>query len=294
MRRSGVLVKVRPMSRWVITHEGELFHYWSPILRGKLFSRSLQEQDFVPLLRNLGFIGLQQGPRGIGINFRPATISPVALAALGYWMCDHSPTRLWLTILEPGQCVELYTSIGRALERIEALIDEHHGAARNSFFKKPIALGAMPTPALGSLFAAWKRSGSDSDFSSLRELLRHELADRYVLLRPDTEAARFVIADAGTGLRIPDANWAKAQVGHPVTDMPDKAYGEWVSETFRSVLVAGKPQLDRVEAKIYWPRTGRVLRRYTRLILPVQDHGYSRLLSANEPASGIDGRLEAA
>jgi hypothetical protein len=289
------MVKVRPMSRWIITDEGELFHYSSPILRGKLFVRSLQEQDFVPLLRNLGFIGLQQGPRGIGINFRPTTVSPAALAALGYWMCDHLPTRLWLIILEPGQCVELYTSIGRALERIETLMDERRGAAaRGSFSKEPIALKAMPTSALGSLFVAWRRFGPGSEFSSLRELLRLQLADRYVLLRPDTEAARFVIADAGTGLRIPDANWARAQIGHPVTDMPDKAYGEWVSETFRSVLVAGEPQLDAVEAKIFWPRTGRVLRRYSRLILPVQDGGCARLLSANEPAGGINGRLEAA
>lgn len=278
------------MSRWIIDGDGEVLHLYSPRLRSKLHVRTLLEQDHVPLLRNLGYIGLHQTAQGTSISLRPATVSPVALAALSYWIYDHAPARLLLAILEPGHCLELYSCLARALARIEALFDACQGRL---FHRRGLSLDQVPAP-LEDVFAAWRVAGPASDFAELQVLLQREPAGRYLLSQPDIDAGRFVIREAGVGLLIPDPAWASSQLGRSIADVPDKAYGRWASEVYQTVLARSAPQLDHIEAKIYWPRIGRLQHRYTRLILPVRDRGRPMLLTVNYSPGGVGGRLEAA
>ena len=218
----------------VIDDDGEVLHYFSPRLRNKLRVRTLHEQDRLPLLRNLGFIGLREGLQGASVSFRPSTVSPVALAALGYWLKDHAPSRLLLIILEPGHCHELYSSLDRGWARIDALTNAYQ---RDNFFcRQTVSPSAIPTP-LAQVFSAWKDSGAASDFASLRSLLEHEHAGQYLLVQPDVECARFIIRQVGAGLRIPDPAWANIQVGRSIVEVPDTAYGQWVSEAYKSALL---------------------------------------------------------
>ena len=113
-------------------------------------------------------------------------------------------------------------------------------------------------------------------------------------MRPDLEAGHFIIEQTGSGLRIPDPAWAKAQIGRSVAEAPDKAYGQWVTQAYKSVLMQNLPQLDHIDARIYWPRLGRLHHRYDRLLLPVRDRGQPMLLSINNSAGGVRGDVEAA
>jgi hypothetical protein len=45
----------------------------------------------------------------------------------------------------------------------------------------------LPAQSFGALFEAWKKAGPDVPFSQLRDVLSRDLADRFVLLRPDVE-----------------------------------------------------------------------------------------------------------
>lgn len=279
------------MGWWLIDDEGEILHFFSPRLRNKLRVKTLHEQDHLPLLRNLGFIGLQEGKQGASISFRPSTVSPVALATLSYWVKDSVPSRLLLVVLEPGHCPEIHSPIGLGLARIGALIDAYR---RDDLFRRQAVSPSAIPASLAQVFSAWRVCGAASEFSSLRNLLEHEPAGRYLLVQPDVEGGRFVIQQTGAGLRVPDPGWAKVQVGRSIAETPDKAYGEWVSEAYQSALRQDTPQLDHVEAKIYWPRLGRLQHRYDRLILPVRDRGRPMLLSVNNSPGGIRGHFEAA
>ena len=157
------------MDWWVIDDEGEVLHFSSPRLRSKLRVRTLHEQDRLALLRNLGFIGLREGSQGASVSFRPATVSPVALATLSYWLNDFAPSRLLLIVLEPGHCLELYSSIGRGLARIDALIKTYRC---DSFFRRQAVSPSAVPASLAQVLAAWRISGAASDFASLRNLLR--------------------------------------------------------------------------------------------------------------------------
>jgi hypothetical protein len=279
------------VSSWVIDDDGEILHFFSPRLRTKLHIRVLQAEDRQPLLRNLGFIGVRKTPQGVSISFRPSTVAPVAVASLSYWLNDTVPSRFLLTVLEQGHCIELHSSLAECLERISQLVDQFR---RNGFFgQRRVAPDIIPT-SLAQVFSAWKVLGDASDFASLRSLLEREPAGRYLLVRPDQEGGRFIIQQTGSGLRIPDPAWAKAQIGRSIADVPDKAYGQWVTHAYKSVFVQGRPQLDHIDAKIYWPRLGRLHHRYDRLLLPVRDRGQPVLLSINNSSGGVRGDVEAA
>jgi hypothetical protein len=282
---------VRIVSSWIIDDDGEILHFHSQRLRTKLRVRFLQQQDHIPLLRNLGFIGLRATPHGACISFRPSTVGHVAVASLSYWLNDTAPSRFLLTVLEKGYCVELHASLADCLERINGLIDDFR---RDALFHQRDVSPARVPASLAEVFSAWKASAGRCDFTSLRSLLEREPAGQYLLVRPDKECGRFIIEQTGSGLRIPDPAWAKAQIGRSIADVPDKAYGHWVTEAYKSVLIQDRPQLGHIDAKIYWPRLGRLHHRYDRLLLPVRDRGMPMLLSINNSSGGVRGDVEAA
>ena len=195
------------------------------------------------------------------------------------------------TYSSPGRGIELHSPLGRGLARIEALTDAYR---RDCFFRRHAISPNVDPPPLAQVFSAWKVRGTASDFASLRHVLEREPAGQYLLVQPDMEGGRFVIEETGAGLRIPDPGWARAQIGRPIAEAPDTAYGRWVSEDYKFVHLQGRPRLDHVEAKIYWPRLGRLQHRYDRLILPVQHRGRPMLLSVNNSAGGVRGDVKAA
>jgi hypothetical protein len=66
-----------------------------------------------------------------------------------------------------------------------------------------------------------------------------------------------------------------------------------VSEAYLSVLRTGRPSLNDVSARIYWPRAGRLLYEYRRMILPcVDSDGHPLLLGASITAVRLRASLE--
>ena len=60
-------------------------------------------------------------------------------------------------------------------------------------------------------------------------------------------------------------------IGEKVEDLPDKEYGEWVSEFYKSVAATGRPRFDRVTATMQYdgePGRPRRVVSYERLLLP--------------------------
>src|SRR5260370_30418486 len=56
-------------------------------------------------------------------------------------------------------------------------------------------------------------------------------------------------------------------IGGKVQDQPDKTYGQWVSQFYKSVASTGQPRYDYVTAAIERP-PGTYTTRYERLLLP--------------------------
>jgi hypothetical protein len=278
--------------RQIIDDEGEIFDSLSRRLQLKLYDYRVQEDDGLPLLRNLGFIDLRQHAGGVLVSFRPRTVSQVAFVALNYWLWDNPPSRIILRILEDGICDEMHSSRIAAVRRMQALIDDHQRPASGLFQKEAVSLEQLPAgSALHRALQTWQGLGAARKW---HQYWRH-LTPRFVLLKPDADAGSLVIQAAGPGLRIPDRSWAYNQVGRRMNDLPDQAYGRWVCDSYRSVLARREPQLEAVDAMIDWPRNGRVRSEYVRLILPVlDDDGAMALLGVSDTTDGLDRDRNAA
>ena len=75
----------------------------------------------------------------------------------------------------------------------------------------------------------------------------------------------------GEGHRWIGGQYRLQGVGERVENMPDKEYGEWVTEFYKSVARAGQPRYDLIDGTIrYEDETGKPERvcRYERLLLP--------------------------
>jgi hypothetical protein len=249
------------------------------------------------LIDNLGFVALSWKVRSAcTIRLRPALASPTGLAAALYALADLAPTRI--VISHPSEACgnELFADLGRAIARIEELV----AAAREAtvppaFLKRELALNALleTSGPLSTLLQRWVDGDMAYDPAKHRELLYGELHGRFMVVEPDADCHRLIIADIGPGFVVYDEPWLRIARGLPIEHQPDYAYGCWARDVFERVLESERPCVDDIDAMIARPRLNDHVRaRYRRLVLPYR-HGPSGtpcLLSASIVDVGIDLR----
>jgi hypothetical protein len=239
------------------------------------FRRSLvvpeSEPHFVPhVVKSLGLISTVLRRGSVIVTFRPRTVSPVAFASLLYWLSDEPPHRICLALLDGRPRHELYGSFEHVLERLHRLIEARHEQDQPLFTASAVSPGAVTE---GSLFRRllvnWERSNKHLSWRNLSDEVDRRVDRRFGAVRSCKEPSDLVIERIW--LRILDPEWLASARGMRLAVMPDRSYGRWVSEAYLSVLRSGRPQVDDVSAKIYWPQTGRLPCEYRRLILPCID-----------------------
>jgi hypothetical protein len=101
--------------------------------------------------------------------------------------------------------------------------------------------------------------------------VNHQLLSRMMIIgvkqRNHDPVWRFI----GEGHQWIGGQYRLQGVGERVVNMPDKDYGEWVTEFYKSVARAGQPRYDLIDGSIrYEDEHGRPEKaiRYERLLLP--------------------------
>jgi hypothetical protein len=281
----------------IFDNQGKVLQADSLELRRSLFYPENEPDFALQLLKNLGFIGAERRGESAVVTFRPQTMSPVAVASLLYWLSDDPPDRIRLAILDDRPSNEEYGSFEQVLERLHHLVERRQEQEQPLFTARALSPEAVSE---GSPFrwvlARWEQSNKRLCPRTFSEEVDRWFEGRFWVFRPGKVPSELVIEHVGTGLRIPDNLWhAFAARGTRLADIPDPSYGRWVSEAYLSVLRTGRPELDDVTAKIYWPHSGRVRYEYRRLILPcIDSDGHPFLLGASVTAARLRSSLDAA
>jgi hypothetical protein len=117
----------------------------------------------------------------------------------------------------------------------------------------------------------WRISFGEFDSSIISLAVTHHLLSRLIIvgIRPNRSEPtwRFI----GDGHKWIGSNYHFGGIGQNVRNMPDRDYGDWVAEYYKSVAMARQPRYDLITAAIrYEDEDGRPvrLRRYERLMLP--------------------------
>ena len=286
------------MSR-IIDDRGAWWNATDRGLRAALHLEDIRGDVRPVLIGNLGFIGVSCREPGVIVRFRPRTVSRAALGALFYWLARRGRERICLSVLLDGRHErhEILPSARAALLRMEALIELELGSsALPSFVARAGTLREMDRGSCFSvLFEHWRTAGGIFDEEAYRPLLARSADERYVLFEPCPGGLGFNIVRAGAGLRIPDKASHRALNGLRLENVADRAYAQWTAGFYRAALDSRQPLYDHIKAAIRWPRSGRIERQYSRLILPcVTKGGRPMLLGISGNLAAPGGHLEAA
>jgi hypothetical protein len=106
----------------------------------------------------------------------------------------------------------------------------------------------------------------------------------------------------GDGFRWTDDTYQLNAIGQRVENQPDKEYGGWVAEFYKSVATTGQPRYDCVTAAIHQPALGKArtaIIRYERLLLPWRTPSEeilvtlsSKMLDEDVAAEGLSSETE--
>jgi hypothetical protein len=256
----------------LIDDRGEKWDDKSPALAQRLGYR---DPDFdVPgyAVRNLGFIHVRQHGEGVRVSLRSQRYSLLSLTSALYVLLERRPRRIVLAVFENEEwSFEMFTSLGAFAERTEDLAAGEPVAGRPRWLAAEKEIDALAQPTLAKVRPVvdlWKANRGRLD-RELHEALRAaDLTHRAVLVRQIPGTSRLIYEHFGAAIKMMRPCEAFAMVGRDVENVPDKAYGAWVAESYAKALSGRRVRLDAIRATLRTSQASTVRVRYDRLLMP--------------------------
>jgi hypothetical protein len=283
---------------------GNLADPGSVRLRRDLSAEALGE-DFVDYaVRNLGYIALSHSaPVGarmsaassVRVRIRPQTASPVAFAALMYWLGDSCATRILVSSYQDHWTHALYGDLIEAKARLIAFMRPSLADRAGDFLSRHTDPDRVdnrdPLIKLVRLAAEYDAPLS---LPRIQPILDHGLQGRYTYVSAASDLKHLIIKTVGSGFAKEATYWLQRSIGTRLEDQPDQAFGAWVADAYRETMRSGRPAIDDVDVIVAWPTDGRRRYTYRRLLVPIKAPGDAfGVLCATLQDRSIDLRVEA-
>ena len=274
---------------WIIDDHGDVWPLESGELRRTLSCDLPLAQSTAYMLKNLGFVLIEETRAGVRVSFRPAVVSGVAAIGLAYWIFDRPFTRAALTMIGNPDIDTIFDSKQDFLKRVFSATEKEEIPESERFVRKTRQIDEIsPNSPLHLAYRAWSLNPIIADEQEFIARWDELLRGRFTLTKSATTRRAPVISHIGSGYTIYEPAWIKMARGHRHEDGPDHRYGRWIGETHRKTLADPRPVLDDVDALLEMPGRDRFRLRYVRLILPFRrPDGEPALLSASE----LDDRI---
>ncbi len=258
---------VTPDGEWVSPNTPEFF---------AALGDSNPDYDAVAFaVKNLGFIKFQVIQRSIvEIELHPHNVELRTLLAVQQQLLSSEVRLFRIKYFDTTWKSEISSTIDGTISRLSELcVPAFTPALTERFLVEPQDFSTLfegEPSQLRPLAQKWRVSFGQFDTSIVPLALRHQLLSRMVIVgvtpREREPRWRFI----GDGHRWM-GEYQFSGVGDLVENMPDKEYGSWVTEFYKSVASSGQPRYDLVTAQLqYEGETGKPRRpvRYERLLLP--------------------------
>jgi len=252
-------------------------------------------------VRNLGFIKFEQIEQSIiEIELHPRNVAFPALLAVQQQILSSQVTLFRIKYLDSSWRSEISSSAEHMIARLAELCAPKYTPPSSDRFTSELkdfaTLFSDHENQWRPLAQKWRVSFGNFDPSVLSIAVKHQFLSRLVIagMRPrDKEPVwRFI----GDGHRWMGQRYQLFGIGEKVANMPDREYGDWVSEFYKSVALSGQPRLDLVNASLrYEDEAGKPRRlvSYERLLLPWKTPSDEVLITLCSRVSGA-GAISAA
>ena len=228
-------------------------------------------------VKNMGFIRFQILDNSIiEIDLHPRNVEVPALLAVQQQLLTSQIKLFRLKYFDVGWKSEIICSAELAVARLSELCAPRFAlSAKERFLVEPQDFSSLFQTEEGPLrliAQKWRMSFGHFDPSVIPFAIKHHqlfslMAIAGVKARGSEPVFRFI----GDGFKWMVSEYQFNGIGEPIANLPpDKDYGAWVSEFYKSVATSGQPRYDIVTAAIHTDRekSKPYLTRYERLLLP--------------------------
>jgi hypothetical protein len=228
-------------------------------------------------VKNLGFIKFQVIRRSIvEIELHPRAVELAALLAVQQQLLSSDVRLFRIKYFDMVWQSEIAPTVEFTISRLSELCaPQYVPANRDRFIVEPKDFRALfddESNPMRSLAQKWRVSFNNFDPSIVPLAMRNQLLSHLGIVgvkpRRQDPVWRFI----GYGHRyLGGGSYLQTGLGEKVADMPDKDYGEWASDFYRSVAESGRPRYDLITTSVqYRNEPGMPWRpvRYERLLLP--------------------------
>src|SRR5215469_10191179 len=254
-------------------------------------------------VKNLGLIKFQILDNSIiEIDLHPRNVEIPALLAVQQQLVTSQVKLFRIRYFDLSWKSEIICSAELAVARLSELCAPKFAlSARDSFLVEPqdyLKLFESEQGPLQLMAQKWRMSFGHFDPSVISFAIKNDLLSRLIIVRVKPPGAEPIFRFIGDGhVNWLDDNYHLHAIGERVADQPDKNYGQWVAQFYKSVASTGQPRYDYVTAAIARP-PGTYTTRYERLLLPWKTPSDEVLVtlssrglrdSASDSASVVDG-----
>jgi hypothetical protein len=227
-------------------------------------------------VKNLGFIKFQVIQHSIiEIELHPRNVELPALLAVQQQLLSSDVKLFRIKHLDNNWHSEILSSAESAIERLSNLCAPAFSPVKTNRFLVEAqdyhTLFDNEECPFRPLAQKWRMSFGVFDPSVISLAVNHQLISRMMIIgvkpRKQEPVFRF-IGDAHLWL---GRSFYANSIGDKVQDQPDKEYGEWVSEFYKSVATTRQPRFDLVTASLQFENEPGAPRRavtYERVMLP--------------------------
>jgi hypothetical protein len=227
-------------------------------------------------VKNLGFIKFQVIERSIvEVELHPRNVELPALLAAQQQLFTSEVKLFRVRYFDTAWQSEISSTAEHTVARLSELCTPAFVPPQHErFVVEPMDFSALfddDRNNLRPLAQKWRMSFGQFDPGVISLAVTHQLLSRMMIIGVRQRSQEPVWRFIGEGHRWIGGQYRLQGVGERVENMPDKEYGEWVTEFYKSVARAGQPRYDLINGKIrYEDETGKPERviRYERLLLP--------------------------
>lgn len=230
-------------------------------------------------VRNLGFVKFQVLDRLVTeIELHPRNVDLRAMLAVERLLFEAGTDLFRIKYLADEWHSEISSSAEHTLTRLRELCAPVFEPAITERFrieqKDPGALfdthAGRATP-LGRMAMKWRVAFGNFDPSVIGVASANGLLPLFTIVGSEKNDGRPILRFIGDAHRWAGDRYRMNGLGQPVEAMPDKEYGGWLTQFYKSVAANHQPRYDKVTAQMeYHAEAGKPRRTvsYERLLLP--------------------------
>lgn len=226
-------------------------------------------------VKNLGFIKVQSVDNlVIEIELHPRNVEFPALLAVQQHLLSTEVKLFRIKYFDMAWHSEITCSSEQTIAKLaELCCPKLIPRPNEKFIVEPMDCAALfdnEESPLRPMLQKWRMSFACFDSSVISLAIQHQLLSRMAIVGVKPRQPDPVFRFIGDGFRWLEHHHQLHVIGQKVEDLPDKDYGLWVAEFYKSVAAAGQPRADYVTAQMHpWPHVEQAYAtRYERLLLP--------------------------